>query len=89
MGFTFCPDPEILRRQPQRQLDTKRVLSGGGWTPAVELVHGSYFSFILYYASTGPNFYIVPFLALFVTGYFYLGGMSLLQKPCAAGWPRG
>ena len=47
----------------------------------MELVHGSYFSFILYYASTGPNFYIVPFLALFVTGYFYLGGMSLLQKP--------
>ncbi len=59
----------------------KGYSSGGGWTPAVELVHGSYFSFILYYASTGPNFYIVPFLALFVTGYFYLGGMSLLQKP--------
>ena len=77
----FARTPKYCVENRKDHWVRKGYSSGGGWTPAVELVHGSYFSFILYYALTGPTFYVVPFLALFVTGYFYLGGMSLLQKP--------
>ena len=44
-----------------------------------ELLIGTYFAFTVYYAVTNENYITVPFLLLFVVGYWYTGLMSLLQ----------
>lgn len=50
-----------------------------GWVPWIELIIGSYFAMTVYYAIENENFITVPFLLLFVLGYWYTGLMSLLQ----------
>ena len=50
-----------------------------GWVPWVELLIGAYFFLTVYYAMENVNFVTVPFLVLFVIGYWYTGLMSLLQ----------
>jgi len=50
-----------------------------GWVPWVELLIGGYFALTVYYALDNENYITVPFLILFVLGYWYTGLMSLLQ----------
>jgi cellulose synthase/poly-beta-1,6-N-acetylglucosamine synthase-like glycosyltransferase len=50
-----------------------------GWVPWLELLIGSYFAMTVYYALQNENYLTVPFLMLFVVGYWYTGLMSLLQ----------
>lgn len=50
-----------------------------GWVPWAELIIGSYFALTVYYAIVNENYITVPFLVLFVVGYWYTGLMSLLQ----------
>jgi cellulose synthase/poly-beta-1,6-N-acetylglucosamine synthase-like glycosyltransferase len=50
-----------------------------GWIPWVELLIGCYFASTVYYALDNENYITVPFLLLFVVGYWYTGLMSLLQ----------
>jgi cellulose synthase/poly-beta-1,6-N-acetylglucosamine synthase-like glycosyltransferase len=50
-----------------------------GWIPWLELLIGAYFASTIYYAVENENYITVPFLLLFVLGYWYTGLMSLLQ----------
>jgi cellulose synthase/poly-beta-1,6-N-acetylglucosamine synthase-like glycosyltransferase len=50
-----------------------------GWVPWVELLIGSYFALTVYYAVEIENYFTIPFLLLFVLGYWCTGLMSLLQ----------
>ena len=50
-----------------------------GWVPWVELALGCYFAYTVWYAVSTENFFTVPFLLLFVLGYWYTGLLSLLQ----------
>ncbi len=50
-----------------------------GWVPWIELLIGTYFVLTVYYAVENENFVTVPFLVLFVIGYYYTGLMSLFQ----------
>jgi len=50
-----------------------------GWVPWLEMLIGAYFAVTVYYAVENENFITVPFLLLFVFGYWYTGLMSLLQ----------
>src|SRR5258706_2082548 len=50
-----------------------------GWIPWIELLIGSYFALTVYYAIDNENYITVPFLLLFVIGYWCTGLMSLLQ----------
>jgi hypothetical protein len=47
--------------------------------PWVEILIGSYFALTVVYALQNENYLTVPFLLLFVVGYWYTGLMSLLQ----------
>jgi hypothetical protein len=47
--------------------------------PWIELAIGTYFAFTVWYAVINENYITVPFLLLFVLGYWYTGLMSLLQ----------
>jgi hypothetical protein len=50
-----------------------------GWVPWAELLIGTYFMAAVIYAMTNENYITVPFLLLFVLGFWYTGLMSLLQ----------
>jgi hypothetical protein len=50
-----------------------------GLVPWLELLVGSYFVMMCLYAFTSGNYWTIPFLLLFVLGYWYTGLMSLLQ----------
>ena len=50
-----------------------------GWVPWIELLIGSYFALTIIYAMQNENFFTVPFLVIFVLGFWYTGLMSLLQ----------
>jgi cellulose synthase/poly-beta-1,6-N-acetylglucosamine synthase-like glycosyltransferase len=73
-------------RTPKYRVESKkdRVRSAKyrkrlGWVPWIELLIGTYFATTVYYAIVNENFITVPFLILFVVGYWYTGLMSLLQ----------
>jgi hypothetical protein len=50
-----------------------------GLVPWIELLIGGYFALTVYYAIDNENYITVPFLVLFVIGYWCTGLMSLLQ----------
>ncbi len=50
-----------------------------GIVPWLELIIGSYFALTIWYAISNENYFTVPFLLLFVVGYWYTGLLSLLQ----------
>ena len=50
-----------------------------GIVPWLELLIGCYFAATIWYAVLNENYFTVPFLCLFVIGYWYTGLLSLLQ----------
>jgi cellulose synthase/poly-beta-1,6-N-acetylglucosamine synthase-like glycosyltransferase len=73
-------------RTPKYRVESKNSLVGAvkyrkrlGVVPWIELLIGSYFAMTVYYALQNENYLTVPFLMLFVVGYWYTGLMSLLQ----------
>jgi cellulose synthase/poly-beta-1,6-N-acetylglucosamine synthase-like glycosyltransferase len=73
-------------RTPKYRVESKKDKVRGtayrkrlGWVPWVELLIGCYFAATIYYAVDNENYLTVPFLVLFVVGYWYTGLMSLLQ----------
>ena len=73
-------------RTPKYRVESKKDKVGAtkyrkrlGWVPWLELLVGSYFALTVYYAIDNENYITVPFLILFVVGYWATGLMSLLQ----------
>jgi cellulose synthase/poly-beta-1,6-N-acetylglucosamine synthase-like glycosyltransferase len=73
-------------RTPKYNVESKKDKVGAtkyrkrlGWVPWVEMLIGGYFALTVFYAVENENFVTVPFLLLFVLGYWYTGLMSLLQ----------
>ncbi len=51
-----------------------------GWLPYVEIAIGSYFIFMIDFAVQTLNFFAIPFLLLFVCGYFWAGFTTLYEE---------
>jgi cellulose synthase/poly-beta-1,6-N-acetylglucosamine synthase-like glycosyltransferase len=51
-----------------------------GWLPYLELAAGAYFSVMVFYAIDTYNYLAVPFLLLFVGGYFWAGVSTLVDE---------
>jgi cellulose synthase/poly-beta-1,6-N-acetylglucosamine synthase-like glycosyltransferase len=73
-------------RTPKYRVETRKDKVGAkkyrkrlGWVPWIELTIGCYFALTVYYAIDNENYFTVPFLLLFVIGYWCTGLMSLLQ----------
>ncbi|HKM85844.1 MAG TPA: cellulose synthase family protein [Terriglobales bacterium] len=73
-------------RTPKYRVESKKDKVGAnkyrkrlGWIPWIELLIGTYFALAVYYAIDNENYFTVPFLLLFVIGYWVTGLMSLLQ----------
>jgi hypothetical protein len=73
-------------RTPKYRVESKKDKIGAtkyrkrlGWVPWIEMLIGGYFALTVYYAIENENYITVPFLLLFVVGYWCTGLMSLLQ----------
>src|ERR1044071_2219018 len=75
----FARTPKYRVVSKQDKVVTGKYRKRLGWVPWVELLIGSYFALTVYYAVENENFITVPFLLLFVVGYWATGLMSLLQ----------
>jgi cellulose synthase/poly-beta-1,6-N-acetylglucosamine synthase-like glycosyltransferase len=76
-AFARTPKYHVETRKDKVRANTYRRRLG--WVPWVELLIGCYFALTVYYAVDNENYITVPFLILFVVGYWYTGLMSLLQ----------
>src|SRR5437868_13888432 len=75
----FARTPKYRVVSKQDKVGANKYRKRLGWVPWIELLIGSYFSLAVYYAVDNENYITVPFLLLFVVGYWYTGLMSLLQ----------
>jgi cellulose synthase/poly-beta-1,6-N-acetylglucosamine synthase-like glycosyltransferase len=75
----FARTPKYNVESKKDKVGAKKYRKRLGWIPWVELLIGSYFALTVFYAVQNENFFTVPFLLLFVLGYWYTGLMSLLQ----------
>ncbi len=76
-AFARTPKYSVKKKgeRSQAKVYRKRL----GIVPWIELAIGCYFAATVWYAITTENFFTVPFLLLFVLGYWYTGLLSLLQ----------
>src|ERR1700677_4647622 len=75
----FARTPKYHVESKKDKVRTAKYRRRLGWVPWLELVIGTYFAFTVVYAIENENFVTIPFLLLFVVGYWYTGLMSLLQ----------
>jgi hypothetical protein len=75
----FARTPKYRVESRKDRINTTKYRRRLGWVPWIELLIGSYFALTVYYAIANENYITVPFLVLFVVGYWYTGLMSLLQ----------
>jgi cellulose synthase/poly-beta-1,6-N-acetylglucosamine synthase-like glycosyltransferase len=76
-AFARTPKYRVAKKGEKSQ--AKKYRKRLGIIPWIELAIGSYFAMTVWYAFTTENYFTVPFLVLFVFGYWYTGLLSLLQ----------
>jgi cellulose synthase/poly-beta-1,6-N-acetylglucosamine synthase-like glycosyltransferase len=76
-AFARTPKYSVKKKgeRSQAKVYRKRL----GIVPWIELSIGCYFAWTVYYAISTENYFTVPFLVLFVFGYWYTGLLSLLE----------
>ncbi len=77
-AFARTPKYRVVSKK-DKALAAKKYRKRLGWIPYIEMLVGGYFALTVWYAIANENFITVPFLVLFVFGYWYTGLMSLLQ----------
>ena len=75
----FARTPKYRVESKKDKVAAAKYRKGLGWVPWLELLVGTYFALTVYYAIDNENYITVPFLLLFVIGYWCTGLMSLLQ----------
>ena len=77
-AFARTPKYRVVTRQ-DKSVAARKYRKRLGLVPYVELAIGTYFALTVWYAVANENYFTVPFLVIFVWGYWYTGLMSLLQ----------
>ncbi len=75
----FARTPKYRVQQKGEKSEAKKYRKRLGIIPWIELGIGCYFAWTVWYAVSTENFFTVPFLLLFVLGYWYTGLLSLTQ----------
>jgi len=75
----FARTPKYRVQQKGEKSQAKKYRKRLGIIPWIELAIGSYFALTVWYAYSTENYFTMPFLILFVFGYWYTGLLSLLQ----------
>ncbi|MGI4829736.1 MAG: cellulose synthase family protein [Janthinobacterium lividum] len=75
----FARTPKYRVEKKGERSNAKKYRKRLGIIPWIEIAIGCYFAWTVWYAVTTENFFTVPFLLLFVLGYWYTGFLSLFQ----------
>src|ERR1700683_5579489 len=75
----FARTPKYRVESKNDRVGAKKYRRRLGWVPWIELLIGAYFALAIFFAIDNENYFTVPFLLLFVIGYWCTGLMSLLQ----------
>ena len=78
-GFVRTPKYGIEGTQ-QKRLAVNKYKRKSGWLPYFEIAVGSYFLYMCVFAVQTYNYPSIPFLSLFVFGYFWAGFGTLHQE---------
>jgi hypothetical protein len=76
-AFARTPKYNVARKGEVSQ--ARKYRKRLGIIPWIELAIGCYFASTVWYAITTENYFTVPFLLLFVLGYWYTGLLSIFQ----------
>jgi cellulose synthase/poly-beta-1,6-N-acetylglucosamine synthase-like glycosyltransferase len=77
-GFVRTPKYAIDKRRPG--LESVKYRRKSGWLPFIEIAIGTYFLAMAAFAIEIYNFFSLPFLLLFVSGYYWAGFSTLIQE---------
>lgn len=75
----FARTPKFAVKKKGEKSQATKYRKRLGFIPIIELAIGTYFAFTVWYACSTENYFTVPFLLLFVFGYWYTGLLSLFQ----------
>ena len=75
----FARTPKYRVENKGEKSNAKKYRKRLGIIPWIEIAIGCYFACTVWYAVSTENFFTVPFLLLFVLGYWYTGFLSLFQ----------
>ena len=75
----FARTPKFAVKKKGEKSQAQKYRKRLGIIPWIELTIGTYFACTIWYAVTSENYFTIPFLLLFVFGYWYTGLLSLLQ----------
>jgi cellulose synthase/poly-beta-1,6-N-acetylglucosamine synthase-like glycosyltransferase len=78
-GFVRTPKYAI-EGAVQKSMAVKKYKRRSGWLPYLELACGTYFLYICWFAIETNNYMTLPFLSLFVGGYYWAGFATLWQE---------
>jgi hypothetical protein len=76
----FARTPKYAVGERQVNLENKKYRWRSGWLPYAEILVGTYFLGMIGFAIQTYNFFSIPFLALFVFGYYWAGFATLYQE---------
>jgi len=76
----FARTPKYAIGDRPVNLEVKKYRRRSGWLPYAEILVGSYFAAMVGFAIETYNFFAIPFLMLFVCGYYWAGFGTLYQE---------
>ena len=76
----FARTPKYAIGDRPMNLEVKKYRRRSGWLPYAEIAVGTYFLAMIGFAIDTYNFFAIPFLALFVFGYYWAGFGTLIQE---------
>ncbi len=79
-SFVRTPKFAIEGVLPAKRLEQKKYRRRSGWLPYMELLFGTYFLAMAIFAITSKNYLSLPFISLFVGGYYWAGFATLYQE---------
>jgi cellulose synthase/poly-beta-1,6-N-acetylglucosamine synthase-like glycosyltransferase len=76
----FARTPKYAIGDRPMRLEAKQYRRRSGWLPYIELAMGTYFVAMIIFAIQTYNFLSIPFLLIFVVGYYWAGFGTLIQE---------
>jgi hypothetical protein len=77
---SFVRTPKYALGNKQSRIETMQYRRKSGLLPFIEIGIGTYFLFMVLFAIEVYNFFSLPFLLLFVAGYYWAGFGTLIQE---------
>jgi cellulose synthase/poly-beta-1,6-N-acetylglucosamine synthase-like glycosyltransferase len=76
----FVRTPKFAIGERPMKLEAKQYRRRSGWLPYAEILFGTYFVVMIVFAIGTFNYFAIPFLLIFVLGYYWAGFGTLYQE---------